>query len=99
MFGRLTKQESALKSIGLEENLDLKHITAIWRSQFKLVRETMKEAERDEEGYYKRYTFKNIKLPHFGKFVVKNGRVTFLNLCRRRSIERKKYNEEKSKKT
>ena len=61
------KSDKIIKEMSLKYHLPVKDIEDIIKSQFKFVRETIEEAEKDNED-----SFKTVKLLSFGKFLVKD---------------------------
>ena len=64
------KVDKIIKVISLRYRIPVKDVEDIIKSQFGFVRSVIESAEKDKEE-----TFKAIKLPLFGMFVVKKGRI------------------------
>jgi len=62
--------DKIIKSISLQYRIPVKDVEEIVKSQFAFVRSVIESAERDKEE-----TFKTIKLPMFGKFIVKENMI------------------------
>jgi hypothetical protein len=64
------KVDRIIKSISLSYRIPVKDVEDMIKSQFAFVRYVIESAERDKEE-----TFKTVKLPLFGKFMVKNNMI------------------------
>jgi len=64
------KVDKIIKSISLYYRIPVKDVEDMVKSQFAFVRSVIESAEKDKEE-----TFKTIKLPMFGKFVVKKNMI------------------------
>ncbi|MEE8565305.1 MAG: hypothetical protein V3S79_02840 [Candidatus Thermoplasmatota archaeon] len=91
----MDKQELIIKSIGLNNGVGFLEAKLIWESQFRFLREIATSAEKDDDGYYIRDSFKNLKLLHWGKYAVRDGRVEHLNSAKKRATKKKENVEEK----
>ena len=67
------KIKEIIEGIAKEHNLSEEEVEKIVNSQFLFVRRTIESAERDKEE-----TFKTVKLPHFGKFVLKKNMLQYI---------------------
>ena len=59
-----------IKKLSLDNNIPMVDIEDVIKSQFHLVKKVIESATRDEQD-----TFKTIKLPNFGKFLVYKNRI------------------------
>ena len=64
------KVDRIIKSISLQYRIPVKDVEEMIKSQFAFVRYVIESAERDKEE-----TFKTVKLPLFGKFMVKKNMI------------------------
>lgn len=64
------KVDRIIKSISLYYRIPVKDVEDMIKSQFAFVRHVIESAERDKEE-----TFKTVKLPMFGKFIVKKNMI------------------------
>jgi len=92
----MDKQELIIKGIGLNNGVGFSEAKLIWESQFRLLREAAVAAEKDDNGYYIRDSFKNLKLLHWGKYAVRDGRVEHLNDAKKRATKIRKSAKEKN---
>jgi nucleoid DNA-binding protein len=69
-------KKALIQILATKHNLPLKEVEKIINSQFKLAATTMSEGK-----------FETIRLPLFGIFTVKPGRLKYLNDAKRKSIK------------
>jgi len=84
-----TEIKEIIKKIAKETGISTEVVQKIVLSQWHLVAKTMKDSVIGDDD-----SFKNISLPHFGKFAVKPGRLVFL----RERIKEKQLRDEGSHK-
>ena len=69
-------KKELIRILATKYNLPLKEVEKVVNSQFKLAAKTMSEGK-----------FEAIRLPSFGVFKVKPGRLKYLNNAKRKSIK------------
>lgn len=76
------KIKEIVKEIAEKHNISEEEVEKIVNSQFLFVRRVIESAERDKEE-----TFKTIKLPHFGKFVLKKNMLKYITENKKKKEE------------
>tara|TARA_R110000751_G_C13785448_1_gene481499 strand:+ start:622 stop:870 length:249 start_codon:yes stop_codon:yes gene_type:complete len=73
------KVKDLIKKIAVQRGMSEEEVTNIVYSYFGLLKQVMKEADKEDTN-----SFKNVRFMHFGIFAVKQGRLKKLNEKRKR---------------
>jgi len=86
------EDDKIIKHLSLYYRIPVVEVEAMIKSQFAFVKHIIEQAEKDKEE-----TFKTIKLPTFGMFTLKKGKLKYITKNKKaNAIKNRKNNLERS---